>query len=125
MSPIDFVNLRAPEYSADPRMGNALVQAATEIGTAYGDNQYKAIALQALHWLAMDDRAAGVNGAAGTGSVGGTLNMEQEGSLKRAYTVDFSFQAKYPDLSMSRWGMELIGLTKKTALNFLTRRVSV
>ena len=123
-SSLDYIALRAPYYSADSRVGSALSNAEIETGNSYGVNRYKAVALLVLHWLASDDSATGANGAMPGGSAGGTLVSEQEGSLKRAYQVDFSLQARYPDLSRTRWGMELIGLTKKTTMSFMTRMVS-
>lgn len=121
VSSVDYIGVRAPGYSADSRLSTMLDMAETEIGTCYGANRYKAVALLALHWLALDDRSAAQNG----NSIGGTISMEQEGSLKRQYMIDFGFQRSNPDLSQTRWGMELVGLTKKSSVNFITRMVTI
>ena len=120
-SPADYIALRAPTYSADPRLGQAIEMAELETGTCFGANRFKAVALLVLHWLTMDDAEI----SEGKYNSGGILVSEQEGSLKRAYQVDFSLQHRFPDLSRTRWGMELLGLSKKTTLNFFTRRVVV
>jgi len=106
-----YIAARAPNYVSDARVGAMALQAAQEIGIAFGNLQGKATALLILHWLAMDDRAAQQNG----NSIGGTIAGEREGSLERRYMIDFSLTKAYPDLSQTRWGMELIQ-TRKSAI---------
>jgi hypothetical protein len=82
-------------------------QATAETGTCFGTLRNKAIALLMLHWLYLDDRDSGNQG------VGGTVKREREGMLEKEYMIDFSLTSRYPDLSQTRWGMELIRLRKQ------------
>ncbi len=116
MTALDFINLRAKKYATDPRISTALDGAAeTFSATAWGRNLEKAKALLALHWLTMDDRDVSGEG------IGGTLQSEQEGSLKRSYMIDFKCQSANPDWTQSRWGMELIQLRKQSIFAPVTR----
>ena len=105
-----YIASRAPNYVGDSRLSAFEEQAALETGTVFGspDLRSKAIFLLMVHWLTMDD----ARGGAGSGGVGGTIKREKEGQLEREYMLDFSITAKYPDLSQTRWGLELIRLRK-------------
>lgn len=118
-----YIATRAPSYSADPRVPAMILQSEAETGTAFGELRNAAIALLVLHWLAMDDRAGGGGGST-SNSVGGTIKREREGSLEREYMVDFSLTKAFPDLSQTRWGMELIELRKKCILTPYNRFVT-
>jgi hypothetical protein len=118
-----YIDTRAPGYSADTRVSPMILQAEDETGTAFGILRNAAIALLVLHWLAMDDRAGGSGGSL-SNSVGGTIKREREGSLEREYMIDFSLTKQFPDLSQTRWGMELIELRKKCILTPYNRFVT-
>lgn len=109
----EYVASRAPSYVGDSRLGAFETQAALETGSAYGVLKNKATFLLMMHWFALDDRGAAVGSSGGT-EIGGTIKREKEGSLEREYMLDFSLTARYPDLSQTRWGLELLSLRKKT-----------
>jgi hypothetical protein len=111
-SVLDYITVRAPSYTADPRTSVMIDQATIETGSLFGTNRNRAISLLVLHWLTMDDRAAGIGGSGS--SIGGTIKREREGSLEREYMVDFSLTKMFPDLTQTRFGMELIELRKKS-----------
>lgn len=116
-SVMGYITTRAPGYVSDARLPDLITQATDEIGLAFGTLRNRAISLLALHWLAMDDRSTDQNG----NSIGGTISGEREGSLERRYMIDFSLTKKYPDLSQTRWGMELIQLRMKTIPSIFNR----
>lgn len=118
---MSYITSRAPLYVADPRVPDMILQATEETGLAYGKLQNKAIALLVLHWLAMDDRSA----AQGGSSIGGTIAGEREGSLERRYMIDFSLTKAFPDLSQTRWGMELIETRRKSVITAPFNRFTV
>ena len=108
----NYIDTRAPSYSSDSRITAMTAQATLETGEVFiGDLRNKAIALLILHWLFIDDRDNGLQG------VGGTVKREKEGMLEREYMLDFSVTRKWPDLSQSRWGLELIRLRRSTIMN--------
>jgi hypothetical protein len=118
--PQSYIDARAPKYSADPRVSYLLLQAQQEVGENWGQYQGKGQALLMLHWMAMDDRSGQQNG----NSIGGTVQSEQEGSLKRSYMVDFSLTKDFPDYSQTRWGMEFIQTMKKAVVHTPFNRMS-
>jgi len=117
--PEEYIAARSAKYASDSRLPILIDQAGTETGTAYGDNQNRAISLLVLHWLTMDDRDP-----SGTGN-GGIVSMEKEGSLQKQYLVDFALTSKYPDLTQTRWGMELISLRRSSIFGPRTRITAV
>jgi len=117
MTTQQYIDSRAAAYSADARLSSLIEQAELETGPVFqGDLRNKAIALLVLHWLYVDDRSAG-----STGGVVGTLKREREGSLEREYMIDFSVTARDPDLSQSKWGLELRQLRKSCIFAPMTR----
>ena len=101
-----YIDTRAPTYSADARLPEMLIQATAETGDVFGVLKNKAIALLMMHWLFLDDRDSGNQG------IGGTVKREKEGMLEKEYMIDFSLTVRYPDLSQSKWGLELIRLRR-------------
>ena len=110
----DYIDARAPQYSSDARLSSFQSQATLRTGTVYGTLRNEAIALLMLHWLTMDDSRGG--GVVGGSGAAGSIAREKEGALERQYTLDFRLSMKYPDLSQTRWGMELIGLRKENIM---------
>lgn len=109
-----YIAARAPGFVGDPRLTSFESQARLETGPVFarcglGD---KAVFLLMMHWFALDNRAGGLTNPA----VGGTIRKEKEGGLLREYMLDFSLTQRYPDLSQTSWGMELIRLRKSCIL---------
>ncbi len=122
MSVQGYIDARASQYSSDPRLGTLIEQATLETSSrAYGNLTDKAIALLVLHWLAVDDRS----GTSKDGGVVGTLKREREGSLEKEYMIDFAVTSRDPDLSQSKWGLELRQLRKSCVFAPMTRMSEV
>lgn len=118
----EYIDARASHYSSDPRLGVLIEQATIETNSnAFGRLTDKAIALLVLHWLYVDDRS----GTSKDGGVVGTVKREREGSLEREYMIDFSVTARDPDLSQSKWGLELRQLRKSCIFAPMTRMSSI
>ncbi len=106
-----YIATRAPTYAADARIAPMTTQAELETGQVYtGDLRNKAIALLILHWMFLDDRDGGLTG------IGGTVKREKEGQLEKEYMIDFSLTVRYPDLSQTRWGLELVRLRRSSIM---------
>ena len=113
----EYIAARAPQYSADSRLTALTEQAMLETdAAAFGKLYEKAVALLVLHWMAVDDRSSGTDGG-----VVGTLKREREGSLEKEYMIDFSVTARDPDLSQSKWGLELRHLRRSCIFAPMTR----
>ena len=116
-----YIASRAAQYVGDTRLTAFEAQAEAEISNnAFGDLRSKAIFLLMMHWLTLDDRGGAIGSGTGS-SIGGTVKREKEGGLEREYMLDFSLTLKYPDLSQTRWGLELIGLRKSKIFGPRTR----
>jgi len=110
-----YINSRS-NFDGDSRLTEFEIQARLEVSTsAFGDLQNKAIALLMLHWLTLDDRDS-----TGTG-IGGSIKEEKEGMLSREFLLDFSLTKKYPDLTQTRWGLELLRIRNITIVNPINR----
>jgi hypothetical protein len=109
-TPQEIVLLRVPSLSGDPRLGDFETLAKGQTGTAFGDCYNLAVALRMLHWLTLDARAGA---AIGAGASTGGVKSEKEGDLSRSYgTTASAIAERYPDLSQSIYGLELIQLQK-------------
>ena len=106
-TPAEYIALLGPEYVDDPRLALALELAASELAL---DHCFfdKAVALLALHSLAVSDRGASV----------GAVVSESEGGLSRSFSVG----ASTGPLSGTSYGVELdrlnrlcYGMTARTA----------
>lgn len=113
MTPIEILFVRAPCYKPGGAHIIGMISLAEEqtSATAYGDLRSDAVALLALHWLALEER--GRTGAAGA------IVSESEGELSRAYSAPPQGSS---DLSLTTWGLLLESLGKKTSLSFINRR---
>ena len=103
----EYFATRAPSVAIDSTLES---QARLETGAVFKSCglEEKAIFLLMMHWTALGLRTQ--NGT--NTSVGGTIRKEKEGQLVREYMLDFSLTSKYPDLSQTSWGLELIRLRK-------------
>lgn len=116
LSASTIIGLRAPQCSADPRLGDMLTLAAQMTSAcAFGDNYQLALALRVLHWLTMEARNGGTPGVNGGSGSAGAITSETEGQLSRSYggVSSSSVNAeKYPDLIGTQYGTELIALIR-------------
>ena len=120
VSVASYITSRAAQYASDSRLTAFEAQASAEIGAnAFGDLRSKAIFLLMMHWLTLDDDGS-VGSGTGSG-IGGTVKRIKEGGLEKEYMLDFSLTAKYPDLSQTRWGLELIALRRSKIFSPRTR----
>ncbi len=112
MTPLQIVQLRAPCYKpASAQVYGLLELAESQIGAdAYGTLRNTAVALQALHWLTLQER--------GKAGASGNIVSETEGDLSRTYAQT----ATTSDLSTTIYGQELDALGKKGSLSFVNRR---
>jgi hypothetical protein len=113
---IEYIASRAAMYSTDLRTPLFIEQASLETGTVFKSSlREKAIALLALHWLTIDDRGIANDGAVGT------LKRIKEGSLEKEFMIDFGVTRQDPDLSQTKWGLELRQLRKSCIFAPMTK----
>lgn len=115
-----IIEARAPQYIGDARLSDFIALATLRVGAAFAEVKQYAIALRVLHMLAIADRGSVVTGA------GGAVSREKEGQLERAYggssaaSID---EGRYPDLSQTSWGRELIALQNENILGPRNRTI--
>lgn len=121
-TPQEIVIARVPTYSGDSRLTDYETLATKQTGTVFGDCRNLAIALLMLHMLTIDDSRA--QGASGGGASTGAVKSEKEGDLAKTYgTTASEISSRYPDLSQTVYGLELIRLRKSTILEPTNRMV--
>ncbi len=106
-----YIATRAAVYVGDARLPELQIEAGEETGpvfTACGKRE-KAIFLLIMHWIELDDDRGGVKGS---GAIGGMVKKVKEGMLEKEFLQDFSLSKEHPDLSQTRWGLELLRLRK-------------
>lgn len=121
---LQFIQVRAPSFATDSRINTMLDMASQEIGSEPSLNamREKAKALLVMHWLTLEQRGNGVSGSAG--AAGGAITSETEGSLSRSYgSSGVALAERYPDLTLTAFGLELIGLYRKTIISVRNRMV--
>lgn len=113
MTPIEILLVRAPCYKASAQVLAliSLAESATS-SCGWGTNRTSAVALLALHYLAIGERGAG--GAAGA------ITSESEGDLSRSYASPQSNLNDY-DFGSTIWGMELLRLRRSCFFGVITR----
>jgi len=127
MDALSIIQLRAPQWSTDPRISGLIVYARNATSEAFfEDNTEKAVALRVLHLLALE---AGRNGNPGTGTDSGTghggqITSETEGSLSKSFASmsTSNVNAKWGDLGMTIYGQELISLIRGSGMSAMTRQ---
>lgn len=108
-TPIQYIEVRAPSYAAEPDINDFIEQAELEVGNYYCGNEdfrNKAVALLTCHWKALYKRSE-------DGTATGSLVSEKEGDLSRKYS-DVSGDINDEYLAQTAWGLELIALQKQT-----------
>lgn len=102
-----------PCQKASASVSILLGLAESQTGEAYGSNRNTAVALLALHWLAL--RARGSHGAAGQ------ITGESEGDLSRTYASP-TMQSNIA-LGQTSWGLELLRLRKMSFVSGMKTRM--
>lgn len=115
-TPKEIIVLRAPQYSGESRLDDLITLAGEQTGTAYGGCRNLAIALLVLHWLTLETQN---NGSAGS------VKSEKEGDLQITYNTSVGVSQKYPDLSQTSYGLELIRLRKSCLLTPRNRTIPI
>ena len=117
---LGYIDTRAPHYNGDARLTSAIEQATAETGeNAFpGVLRNKAIFLLVVHWLTLADRDTTNSGNSGS------IKREKEGKLEREYLIDFTFTKRYPMLSQTTWGLELVALRRSTIFAPRTRHTT-
>jgi hypothetical protein len=94
---------------------------------AFGTKYEYAISLRVLHWLTMEEihgaeANVATSGSSGT-AVGGSVLSEKEGDLARQYGSSLVVAQRFPDLSSTQYGQELLGLMRACIVKARTRAV--
>lgn len=132
-SALQTVQLRAPQWSTDPRINSLITYAQQGLAAAvFGDRYGEAVGLKVLHLLAVEAINGG-NPGTGTDSgdgTGGLLASESEGDLSRSYTYpgmsksgSGTITASASDLSTTSYGKELLALMSGTIFRPMNRRM--
>ena len=111
---------RAAAYLGDSRIPGLQLQAEEETGAVFTNcgKKEKALFLLMMHWMELaDDRG----GSKGSGAIGGMVKRVKEGMLEKEFLQDFSLSKRYPDLSQTLWGMELIRLRNSCIIGVRNR----
>jgi hypothetical protein len=122
---LQTITLRTPQFAADARLNDMIIMA-TQLtsATAFGANTQYAIALRVMHWLTMEAVNGGIVGNSGIGRVG-YISSESEGQLSRSFGVSGGFAERYPDLSGTIYGAELVALMRGTIFGPRNRTIEV
>lgn len=127
MTPLEIITLRASQWAGDPRLSSSpslLDYAAQLTGSVFGAQRDMAIALRALHILAVESMRGGNPGAvissSGEGHAG-RISSETEGSLSKSFSVDSAAYKRWGNLSTTCYGLELIELLRSCGVFSRTR----
>ena len=127
MNALQIIQLRAPQWAADPRINNLIIYAREVTGVAFfAENTERAIALRVLHTLALENLRngnPGVGTSSGTGHAG-QITSETEGNLSRSFaSASFSnTNMKFSQLATTVFGQELIDLIRSSGMSAMTRQ---
>jgi hypothetical protein len=128
MNALQIVQLRAPQWAIDPRVGDLIAYAREITSTdAFGMDSERAIALRVLHIFALEAQRAGnpgVGSSSGTGHAG-QINSEKEGDLAKGFSTVADANKRYGNLSTTVYGQELIELIRGNVMGATTRRGNV
>lgn len=114
MTALETLLALAPCYTASERITGLISMAEAETSqTAYGAFRAKAVALLALHWLALSAR--------GKGAAAGPITSEAEGDLSRSYAAPAATPGGADSLASTSWGQELQRLRRGCFLGHRTR----
>lgn len=119
-----IVLLRRPQTPDDARLLDFVALAELETAeSAFGDKYKVAVALRVLHWLTLEEIHGGdLDGSTTSGTaVAGSIKAEKEGDLQRQYGGSLVIAQRYPDLSSTQYGTELLELMKACIIKVRTR----
>jgi len=113
-----IIGVLAPQYASgdSARLDDLIALAELVTGQAFGTKRNLAVALRVCHTLALEER----NGAdqsvspqtdSGSGT-GGAITQEKEGQLSRSYGVASKISESQPNLSATKYGLQLLELMK-------------
>ncbi len=123
----NIILLRRPQTPDNARLDDYILLAELQTAeSAFGDKYHVAVALRVLHWLTMEEIHGGDldgSGSSGTG-VAGSIRAEREGDLQRQYGGSLVIAQRYPDLSATQYGSELIELMKGCIIKARTSAVA-
>lgn len=117
MTPFQYIQVRAPDFSSNPNVHSMITMAKEQIGGGYGNLRNNAVALLVCHWMALANRDGGNTG------VSGSIKSEKEGDLSRSYGNSSQNSDRVGYLSQTSWGLELLRIRKKTIIKPITRMV--
>ena len=116
MTALEILTALAPCYKPSAPVSAVLALAETETSaTAYGALRAKAVALLALHYLALQER--------GKSAAAGQVVSETEGDLSRTYAQPSAGSADGMILASTTWGQELTRLRRSCFLGIRTRQI--
>lgn len=123
-NPSQIIAVLCPQYSTSPKLTDIIALATLRTGDCFGNKKDYAIALRVCHWLALDELRGGdiSNGESGTGEAG-RIRKEKEHRLEREYSTGSSSSSSRldEDLGQTRWGMDLLQLSKECLVTVRTR----
>jgi hypothetical protein len=130
-SALQTIQLRAPQWSTDPRLISLIPWASQGLSENVCGNRYgEAVGLKVLHILAKEAAAGGDPGSGSSSGSGitGTLVGEREGQLSRTYAKPYStstssVSAGMEDFTTTSFGRELIALLKSVTFSARNRCV--
>ena len=117
VSVVEIIEARAPEY-----LNHTSIDVFIELATnktnesVMGINYNEAVALRAMHMLALSDRSKG-----GGSSASGSIKSEKEGMLSRSYGSNSSNSNSNSNLSQTSWGVELMDLQESSIIPFTNK----
>jgi hypothetical protein len=122
------ISLRAPQWSADPRINDFIAFAQQGLSAAViGDRYGEAVGLKVLHMMAVEAANGGNPGTGSSGGSGGTgaLASETEGDLSRSYSTGGAASGgkmlTIDDLASTQYGQELLKLLRSCVMLPRTR----
>jgi hypothetical protein len=129
VTPLQIIQLRAPQWAADPRLSsspNLIDLAAQQTGTIFAgtpDQTPLAIALRVLHWFASEAQKGGTPGTGSSSGMGisGRVSSETEGQLSKSFGDPGKSAARWANLSSTSYGCELIELIRSCGVFARTR----
>lgn len=117
-----YFDLFGPQYSSAANKDNYIIVSEERTGKCYGKDRNFAVALRALHWIALDDISEG-NVDDGTSSgEGDNINVTRikEGRVEKEYG-QLSRSTSDAYLSQTKYGLQLLELSSASILSVMNR----
>lgn len=114
----DIIILRMPSVTPSSALTDKIALAETVLcKSEFGTKGEYAIALQVLHWLALENRSGGENKS----GVGGSIASLKEGDLAVGYRHSSSSSSGSGDLAQTSYGQELQRLIETCIISPMNR----